>query len=329
MIPNILFFLIVTGALFMSTSCSANNDFTDYKSPYFSMEFTAKRLGIEIRVNDVPVFYIENTGFMTLEVPVSQYILNGQNTITVITHPIFDDDDEQQDEYIDGASIDVGLYIREDDQASSERRLISKTTIIPGNSYIDALEEATATFVYPLTKPEYSIQKDAELLKYPLYGNLKKQVIVKWVIRNLASSFPRWQWQDGKDIIKSESSHQSLIKAYTILHNAFIEKDMGAIKKISSQRSSELKIAYHLIDDDAGFEHSALGKYVNHPTVKLYEKVFLEHTKFEVFGKGKLARIMDGAQTHPIVFIDDETEQLYQAQFKWYLNKNNEWILIR
>ena len=60
----------------MSTSLSSNN-ITNYKKPFISIEFNAKRLGVEIRVNDIPAFVIENTGFMTLEVPVSEYIING------------------------------------------------------------------------------------------------------------------------------------------------------------------------------------------------------------------------------------------------------------
>ena len=38
---------------------------------------------------------------------------------------------------------------------------------------------------------------------------------------------------------------------------------------------------------------------------------------------------MDGGQNHPVVFMDKITEQLYQPQFIWYLNQNNEWVLIR
>lgn len=323
------YILIIIGALYMSTSLSSNN-FTNYKKPNFSIEFTAKRLGVEIRVNDIPAFVIENSGFMTLEIPVSEYIINGNNTITVVTHPLFDDNDEQEDDYIDGSSIEVGLYIREDDEPVKNRKIISKVLVTPNNSYSTSSKKPTAIFYDNKSNNNslISVIKDSDILNFPLYGTFKKQVATTWNI-DISSSFPRWQWQDGLSISNNESSYNSLVAAYTKIHEAFINKKIDLIKEISQQRSEELAIAYHLANADAGFEYSALGKYINHEKVKIYNQVFLDHTKFEIVGNGKLARIIDGGQIQPIVFVHDDTEQLYQAQFLWYLNKSNEWVLIR
>jgi len=316
----------------MSTSCSSNNDFSSYKKPNFTIEFSAKRLGLEIRVNDIPAFSSENTGFMTLEIPVNEYMINGKNSLSIITHPLFDDDDEQEEDYIPGSSVNVALYIREDDEPTDNRVLIDNVVITPGNAYLQtpndpvALQEGQSN---ASQDSKFNIIKDAKVLDYPLYGNFIKQVITTWAIEDIKSNLPRWQWQDGATIPSSQATYKSLSTAYSKLHTAFMRKDLTSVKQLSEQRSKELAIAYHLKNTDAGFDYSALGKHIDHETIKIYEKVFLDHTKLEVFGHGKLARIMDGGKNHPVVFSDIKTEQLYQPQFMWYLNKNNEWVLIR
>ncbi len=313
----------------MSTNCNANNDLSHYKKPYFSIEFTAKRLGVNIYLNDIPIFNIKNTGFMTLEVPVNEYIINGNNEIKAITFPLFNDDDEQNDEYIDGASIDIGLYIREDDAPTEKKQLISKVSITPNNAYLNSPTEQIAIFVDSKeNSTPISTNKEATILNYPTYGNYKKQVVSKWNINNLKSSLPHWQWQDGELIKNNEDTYKSLLKAYKELHDAFSRKDLAMVKKISLPRSKEFSSAYYLTNTEAGFERSALGKDIDHPSIKLYEKLATDVSTLEVFASGKLARIIDGADIHPILFIDDDSGQFYQHQFKWQKN-NNEWVLIR
>jgi len=328
----ILYTTVLIGALFMSTSCSSNNDFTHYDKPYFSIEFTAKRLGVDIRLNDIPVFNIDNTGFMTLEVPVNEYIISGDNEMKVITFPLFDDEDEQHDNYIQGASIDVALYVRGDDEPTNKRKLISSVSIVPRNAYLEDSEATVATFISDIDENNRSplkSEKDATILDYPIYGIFKKQVVTRWSVENLKSTLPQWKWQHGEQINNNDNTYQSLLKAYASLHKAFLNKDLAAVRKISQQRSKELAVAYFLPDEKAGFEYSALGKDINHPIIKLYEQLYLNNAKFDIIGNGKLARIINAARTHPILFLNYETEQLYKHQFMWYLNKNKEWILIR
>ena len=314
----------------MSTALSSNNNFTDIKKPNFTIEFSAIKVGVEIRINDIPAFTLDNTGFMTLEIPIGEYIINGNNTISVITFPTFDDEDEQSNNYVEGSNIEVAVYVRESGTSKENRQLINKVLITPNNAYLkDKNNEAAIYLENTKNNNPIKISKDDTVLNYPVYGNYKKQVVSTWTINNIQTTYPLWEWQKGKEIPNSDEIYQALVKSYTELHTAFKNKDLSLIKKISKSRSKELSLAYHLKDEEAGFEYSALGKDIDHPTIKLYEHVYLDDTKFDIFGNGKLARIMDGGQNHPVVFMDKITEQLYQPQFIWYLNQNNEWVLIR
>ncbi len=324
----LIFTIILTmGALNVNTAESGTINYSLYQKPYFTIEFTAQRMGVNIRLNDIPVYDVDNSGFMTLELPANEYMINGKNELTVITYPLFDDEDEQTNEYIDGSTLNVGLYVREDEDNSNTRKLISRVEITPGNAYTIG-EHEVAKYTNQSTGTPISVTKDASVLDYPGYGVYKKQVATTWHIDNIETKLPRWQWQDG-DIIKNDESHyNTLLHAYEALHKALSDKDLNLVKSISSNRSKELATAYYLGSEDAGFEYSALGKDMYSDTASLYEQLYLDYTKFEIIGNGKLARIFSGAHFQPILYGNYDTGQIYKYQFMWYL-KNGKWILIR
>ncbi len=316
----------------MSTAFGSGNDFTNYRKAWFTIEFEAQQMGLDIRVNDIPIFNIDDTGFMTLELPVNEYLINGDNEISVTAHPLFDDDDEQLDEFVEGTKVEVGLYVREDGEPAEKRKLIDKVLIRPEIAYSESSNETVAQFIGDMEGKNHTaleVKKDTQVLNYPGYGIYKKQVTTSWAVKNLITKLPRWSWQDGLEISNNDESYKSLLNAYNALYISFKNKDLDNVKRIAELRSKELAIAYYLGDAEAGFDYSAMGKDIDHPTIKLYEELYLDYTKFELFGNNKMARIMGGAHAHPIVFVDEETGQPIFNQFMWYKNKNNEWVLIR
>jgi hypothetical protein len=322
----------LTGAFYMNTAFSSDHDFTKYNKARFTIEFEVQQMGLNIRLNDIPVFNIDNTGFMTLEVPVNQYILNGDNEIKVIAHPLFDDEGEQTESYISDTEVKVGLYVREDGESTENRRLIDQVLIKPEIAYIEDSRKPVAKFIGSVSNESHTplvTTKDAQILDYPDYGVFKKQVVTTWTVKNIKTTFPRWSWQDGIDISDNESTYESLLQAYGELHQAFATHDLDAVKSIVKYNSRERAIAFHLNDEEAGFDNLSLEKYINHSTIKLYEDLALDGAKLEILANGKLARIMDGGDIQPILFVNHETELFYQPQFLWYLNKQNNWVQIR
>ena len=316
----------------MNTATGSSNDFTNYKKVWFTIEFEAQQMGLDIRLNDITVFNIDDTGFTTLELPVNEYLINGDNEISVTVHPLFDDNDEQLDNFVEGTKVEVGLYVREDSDPSGKRRLIDKVLIRPEIAYLDSSNEPVARFIGDIKSENHTsiqITKDAHVLEYPGYGIYKKQVKTSWLIKNVDTILPRWAWQDGLIISDDPKTYESLLSAYSELHKAFLNKNLDMIKQIAYSRSKELAIAYYLGEPDDGFAYSGLGKDIDHPTIKLYEKLALEDAKLDILANGKLARITDAGHIQPILFIDHETGQPYLNQFLWYKNTNNEWVLIR
>lgn len=311
---------------------SAQADVNAYKKPYYTIYFKAVRLGVEIRINDISAFIVDNTNNMSLEVSASEYIINGINEIKVISFPFFDDDDEQTDDYPDFAKITVGLYVREDGESDDKRVLISEATIEPTKAYMS--KKTTDAVTINKNGPDYDkadvqIEVDSKLLTYPVYGTYKKQVVTSWKTTSIKTPFPQWEWQTGELIAESKETFDSLLKAYKKLHEIYRTKNIQKLKEINSHRSRELAIAYHLGGDDAGFEYAAIAKYLNHPRAKLYKEVDVENTRLVIMANGRIATIKSGGGTEPVFFADYEDEQIHNILNKWYKNKNGEWIMIR
>jgi len=311
---------------------NALSDINSNQKPYYTIYFKAVTLGTEIRVNDIPVFTVDNTNNMSLEIPVSSDIINGTNQITVITYPYFNDNDEQTDDYLDFSEITVGLYVREDGEPDTKRTLISEATIKPHNAYTDHDIGSTAA-INPRSvdsnNADLKIKKDSSILTYPFYGTYKKQVVTTWNTTDIKTPFPQWEWQSGTQITDSQDTYESLLSEYKELFDAFQKKDLKQLKQLSIHRSSELATAYFLKDADAGFDYSAIGEYIDHPRAELYKELRTRNTKLMIFANGKLATIKNAAGSEPVLFVDYKDRQVHNMKSYWYKNKEGKWVIIR
>jgi len=309
----------------MSTAIAELNE---YKKPYYTLEFTGEQLGLEIRINDIPAFNVDNSGFMTLEIPINEYLIAKDNEIKVITFPRFDDNDEQNDNYISGNTLLLSIYVREDDEPSEKRVLLNQTLITPSNAYTKNSEEDIAVSKTD-KNTRFTFEINSSTINLLPYGVYKKQVVTSWKIPGITTKFPKWLWENSVVINNNKDTYNSLLNEYMSVYNAFKNKNIDKIKKISEYRSKELAAAYYLNDVEEGFKYSSFGEFINHKTAELYEELNTNNVTLQIVGNGKLARIIDGSGIHPVVFVNYDTEQVYKPQFVWCKNKNNEWFLIR
>ncbi len=57
--------------------------------------------------------------------------------------------------------------------------------------------------------------------------------------------------------------------------------------------------------------------------------LFTDDMKLEVLGDGKVARVTNDLKAQPIFYFDERKQALHLYKFMFYLNKNNEWVMIR
>lgn len=322
---TLYFVFLLLGVSSMETAVAEPGSF---KKPYYTLEISGKQTGVEIRINDIPVFNVDNTGFLTTEIPIGEYLTHNSNIIKVISFPLFNDDDIQEENYISGSTITVSLYVREDEEPTEKRVLLNSSTITPSNAY--STDKSDQIAISNTDKNTiFETEKNATILNLPPYGVYKKQVVVEWNFPDVSINTNNWYWENTQLIHNNQETYKSLMSQYQKVYDAFKNKNLSLIKEISKVRSKELSDAYYLGGIEEGFEYSSFGKFIDHKSAELYEELNTEDVTLQIVANGKMARIIDGSGIHPVVFVNYDTEQVYKPQFLWSLNNNNEWVLVR
>ena len=164
-------------------------------------------------------------------------------------------------------------------------------------------------------------------LSFPNY-RIEQQIIATRNSLPVQSNYPRWAWQDGQTIKDTPENYNSLLEAYREIYEAFERKDREKLLKLHAARSKEYAIAYYLNGVEAGHDFMNTGRILEKPDTKLLQ-FHTNHSMLDVFSNGKMARIIDISQYHPIVFRNTENGLLHRLKFGFYKNKAGKWIMIR
>ncbi len=276
-------------------------------TPYYGVDIDLHNVGVDIRVNDIPVYFDDSRGQLTVEIPTPDTIIDGNNTLSINAFlPI------KTTEYEEGAYVTITLFQQDLSQDNNEKIKLSTATLQLDNvSAIASIEDYVNN------------QKDAPDVEL----NQDKSAFLK-VNTTISSPFPRWEWQDGQLIEENQNNQDSLIEAYQIIHDALASKDLVKLKKEYSKRSKEVAIAYNLPDEDAGHQKLSVGDDMLNNELELRD-LFTKNMRLHVLANGRLARISTSRNTQPIYYLQENPRLLHLYKFMFYLNDKNDWVMIR
>ena len=276
-------------------------------TPYYGVDIDLHNVGVDIRVNDIPIYFDDSKGQLTVEIPAPDAIIDGKNTISINAFlPI------KTTEYAAGAYVSITLFQQDVAQGNNEKINLSTATLKLDN--INAIASIEDYVNNQKNTPDVQLKQD-------------KSAFLK-VNTTISSPFPRWEWQDGQIIEDNLNNQDSLIKAYQIIHDALASKDIVKLKKQYSKRSNETAIAYNLADEDAGHRKLSVGDDMLNDDLELRD-LHVKNMRLQVMANGKLARISTPRNTQPIYYLQENPRLLHLYKFMFYLNENDEWIMIR
>lgn len=275
---------------------------------YYGVDVDLNNVGIDIRVNNIPIYYDDEKGQMTAELPSPESIINGFNSLSLKAFLPYDGD-VISGSFEEGAYASAILFKQRMDNNSPKVPLLKARVNLTGDKYEVEIEDY--------------ISKKSKKFTKPMTQN--KTILVE-VKADIKSSFPQWAWQKGKIITTEDKS--SLLQAYKRIHNALLEKNLSKLKDLYSVRASEIAIAYYLPDIEAGFKKLSVGADMNDPELELYD-FNSENMEIEILANGKLARIVDADYDQPILYFNSQSQLLHLYKFMFYLNDENKWIMVR
>jgi len=280
---------------------------------YYGVDIDLHNVGVDIRVNDLPVYFDDEQGQLTTEIPAPDSIINGENQLSIDVFLPYDNATQSQTtSYPEGAYLMATLF--EQDLTSSDSKKTKLSSISLTINELDAL----------ITTQDY-IKEYQHSSTIKLESN--KRVNIK-SSTNISSPFPRWAWQDGNIIKDNTQNYESLLKKYQEIHNTLTNKDLTKLKALYNQRSQEISYAYNLSDLEAGHQKLSVGNDMGNSDLELNE-LFIDGMKLELLGDGKIARLTNDLKAQPIFYFDESTQAFHLYKFMFYLNDQNEWIMIR
>ena len=303
-------FLQISIIIFTTLIGSTTMAQTIYKKPYYGIKLNLVDVGVDIRLNDIPIYFDEEKGQLSVDLPAPSSIINGDNELKIIAFLPYIDDENKMEKFSAGSEVNISLYIQEYDDPENKKEILSKISI--------KFNEKNEAIL---------IDTDKNPVKATFKLNNNEKVIATRHI-SINSNFPKWQWESGQKILDNEENYNSLLKAYKEIYTSFKNNDTDKIFKLYANRAKEVTTAYYLSDISEGHNKISTGKDVSDSSLELYD-FWTEGMKLDVYADGKMARIINKDTTQPIIFVDREAGAIHTHKFGFYKNKENKWVMIR
>ncbi len=310
----------ILGITFMT-----NTKAIEYKHPEFTLQVTITGVGADIRLNDISIEFEKFNGNSTTTYDVNQYVIAGENKLKIITFPFLGEtpEDGQSEKYHSEAEIKVAFYVNEKNEPN-RKRLLSQIHFLP------SLNKDTDGDLSQLIESIDSVKfnKKSQSLSFPRV-TFNQQIIATRNTIKVQKNYPRWAWQDGLSIENTSENLNTLTAFYRKIHSAYQESDRDKLYSIHNDAAKEYSLAYYLLGGvKEGHLFLGTADILNDPNAKLYN-FFMDGTKLDIFADGKLARIIDIDQYHPVHFDHKTLDITCKLKFAFYKNKQNKWIMIR
>jgi len=283
---------------------------TTYKKPYYGIKLDIAQVGVDIRLNDIPIYFDDDKGQLTIDLPAPSSVINGENELKIIAFTPYIDDENKMEKFLPGSEVNATLYVQEYDDPDNKKEILT-------NIFIKFNDKNQAEVI----KPDNNLEKENIELSTD-----NKAIITRKIKIN--SQFPQWQWESGKLISNTKENYESLLQAYKKIYFAFKNKDSDEVFKIYNDKAKEISIAYHLNSLSDGHKKISTGEDMNDNDLELYD-FWTEGMVLDIYANGRLARLINEDTTQPIIFIDRSAGAIHTHKFGFYKDKNNEWILIR
>jgi len=276
---------------------------------YYGVHIDLAAVGVDIRVNDMPLYSDYKSGQLTVEFPCPELIKSGINELTVSGHVPVERDGTKDDAFCPGAYVTARLFYQKNDDAEKDYLIVLKLQANE-NGVLEQVQDVRKTDQEPVEKRNGDIEMSATY-----FGKIK-------------AAFPPWAWETGVRVEKNDANFDSLLMAYKQVYDALAANDQPLLRKLYSKRAEEMAIIYHLDGVDAGHEWISTGKDAQNQDLALHD-FYTKDLALQIFANGKLARLMNPSGVQPIVYVQKNPRLTHIHKFMFYKNENNQWVMIR
>jgi len=253
-------------------------------------------LSYEIRINDVPLD--GGSGSVDTELPLNQWIWSGENELTIHFKSGLSENSRMEAE-VQAREIDAGF----DQSVTFSRILIQPVNGLP------SIEESG----------DYVGSREPLLIE-DLSGNY---VASRRFL--FSAPFRPWAWTRGDQIAEDQNTFGTLLNQYRQFHALIRSGNVAGVEAAMMRAVEEYMEAYYISDVRQALDDFEVSGLMTDPNVRLADFVPAS-TRLQIFGNGRLARLVDPEGESPIMF--DESGLDVHVDFM-YCRSANQWIQIR
>lgn len=252
---------------------------------------------------------------MTQEFPVSEYIVDGENTITLTVKPANKD-----------AEITVSLLVKPA-AAGPKRKLKIATIACSGNSIkassvAGSFRSAQGMTLVPVGEPPGDVQvseieidpDDDDETEYWIYRDV-----------TLPSPYPRWAWQDAEVLKEDDATTSSVVAEVRRVWRLLADGDVSAINALVQAKVTELSAAYHEDRPTKKAQFAILPQLMK--AARLQPLPETMQPKFSC--DNRLVELLDENDESPIVFMTGKAGDVGCWCRLLWCRVNGRWLLIR
>lgn len=264
--------------------------------------------GGQILINGVPVFRNFDGDAITVQVPVTWYMLTGRN---VFGFELFDDDEAT---LATDAQVNVELLVR---PLSSKNRILQGVGAVRVGRQIRAAE---LELQFPAQPTDFgvlgmaSLQRDAQ----------RKTIRILRVFDAIAP-LPAWLWATSDRLEATPAVKASLQQACEALWAALAAGNESLLAKMMREKAEEMSAAFHL--PLAAALHEIELPYIHLDRQWKLQPVDWSVTRLELAGDGRLARLKRPDGLPAIQYAD--AKGIVQSFDMWWRREKGQWIIAR
>jgi len=308
-------------------------DITD--QPVFTLGIDAGSCRFQVRLNDVPIFDSAVARPYDVAFPVSEWILRGPNRIAALVEPpaVWSDDGEEQvaRERFDPAesALKLTLWVKRNGAPRSERQAITTLQFVARHAVPPQLgfEASGLAGRFDSRRGFQPDEQGGDVFVSEVTFERGDEPPHEVLIRRdvgMRSPFAPWAWESGEPIADDDETLASLRAEAQRVWGRLLARDVAAVEALQATKAAEYRAAYYL--DDAGVDE-ALPLAELMQTDELTLQPLPDELELEVFGHGRLARLVDEDGDPPIVFVSEDDVGYFVGMT--YCRLGGAWVLVR
>ncbi len=280
---------VLAFALLLLVCCSSEAA----KSVYYFLEVSAEGARTEVRLNDIPITSV--AGPVDVRLPVNLWIVSGANRLSCILSPL-----RGADTLPAHAKCSIALVVQSKSSRGASSEKLGEVSYFVGDA-------STPTSTKLIRSKDGSIEATNTL--------------------QVKTPFPRWLWETGDKISASMATTQELLKEVRAFWNLLKAKRKDEAFARLEYKLREIQTAEFQTREKAR-KRLMIGALIDDDDVKL-EDLYTDSLKLEVFGSGRLAKLVAEEDGNSILsFVEKDQSLAYYIPLVFCRNEGR-WVIIR